>query len=1014
VQKPPKSSHVRPDGACTKKIKCQRKGLAPRFFFSGHGYNFPKTQGQMKAAPTLKTTNMETTILDVYHGPRLMPSQTTIPGKDRPAQLREYVDSVVLDALIKHPELTEYRKTLESYRDTGRGGERIVTYAPSASARNRGRYYADKGLSMQSFPRRIRHTLAKTIGGAVLYHDIDMVNAHPVLLSQICEHNKWSAEHLTRYVCKRDPELQAVMDAYHVDRDEAKELFIRLMYGGRFRSWAKDNNIAYEASTPFLEQLERETSKIMELIWTHPQFTEFRDIVENNHKDSQAHPHPTQSNSITKLLRKNPKASCMSLVLQDIEHQILMQMERFFATNGYETSVRVFDGLQLVAKCSPNSAIITLPPDLLRKCEAHVLRTIGFHIQLAEKHMNEALDIRTIAAVSGPLTEDAWKHKYIKALLIDSVGRWRWNKQFEKIGEHLFNAGISLSMFQQLSERFVGKKARDECTQLYTRLDLAATQELQSQAKQPGVQKDEAAPPVQEDEAAGGAEEDEAPAGEGKEKPKPHKAEDTKWMKALRSIERMAQKDNQSAFHGLRPIFDFQCPYTIDDLLCTTSLDRAEFLIPKVMARITGTTEEQWIKKTRHDDGTTKFVVMKNLSLLRSNVWTTTTAKNGDELPKSVPLQRVVSDTAQLRGLEMNFSSLDFIPYTGQRQPHTIGTRFNMFGGFPFQEMPGSFESIDWSPIQPILDFMRTLICGGGGGDNVANEATATKEWTFLQDFFCDMLQYPERKPRVCLVLYSKEQQIGKGAIARWLGQALYGNYFQQIDDENHILGDFTSVLSDHILINVDESSKHGQSYTLCGKLKNKISEPTISITRKGFDQYYITSAHRFIYCVNWKEALDIELFDMRFAVYECNPCFRGQKEKFEQIDEVLNANKALLWNYFRKRPIKKHWNKKIPMTAAKRSIVQTKYPSIIQFVLQCPKFWQGQTALTALTANSPSDIIWHWDTLYQHYREWARDQQILWFLQETREFVGAAANHRNQTWSRSGACQSGRLRQTE
>lgn len=260
-----------------------------------------------------------------------------------------------------------------------------------------------------------------------------------------------------------------------------------------------------------------------------------------------------------------------------------------------------------------------------------------------------------------------------------------------------------------------------------------------------------------------------------------------------------------------------------------------------------------------------------------------------------------------------------------------------------------------------------------------AAAATAAKEWNFLQDFFCDMLQYPERKPRVCLVLYSKEQQVGKGAITRWLGQALYGKYFQHIDDENHILGDFTSVLADHILINVDESSKHGQSYTLCGKLKNKISEPTISITRKGFDQYYITSAHRFIYCVNWKEALDIELFDMRFAVYECNPCFRGHKEKFEQIDEVLNANKALLWNYFRKRPIKKHWNKKILMTAAKRSIVQTKYPSIIQFVLQCPKFWQGQTALTAnQQLQSPSDIVWHWVTLYQQYREWARETNKL------------------------------------
>ena len=875
--------------------------------------------------------------------PQVPPLQSpllTIPGTDRPIKLREYVDSVVLDALVKHPEVTEYRKKLETYRDTGRGGERIVTYAPSASAQNRGRYYADKGLSMQSFPRRIRHTLSRTIDGTVLYHDIDMVNAHPVLLSQVCKRNEWNAEHLTRYVCKRDAELQLVMDAYHVDRDAAKELFIRLMYGGRFRSWAKDNNIADEAPTPFLEHLEKEISTIMELIWTHPQFAELRNIVENNSVKDQ----PTQSHSITKLLRKNQKASCMSLLLQDIEHKTLMQMESFFAANRYETSVRVFDGLQLVAQNT------CLPADLLRQCEAHIFRTIGFHIQLAEKPMNEALDIRTIAAVSGPLTEDTWKHKYIKSLLIESLGRWRWNKRWVTIGELLFRAEISLSLFKQLSERFVGKITQDKCTELYNRLALAESPK-HTQATNADTE----------------------PIAENDQKSNKLQVDDTKWMDALRSIEKMAQYDNPIAFQHLRPIFDFQCPYTIDDLLCTTTLGRAEFLIPKVMARITGTTEEQWIKKTRRDDGTTNFVVMKNLSLLRSNVWTTTKTKSGEEQPISVPLQRVVSDTAQSRGLEMNFNSLDFIPYIGHRLPHTVGTRFNMFGGFPFQEMPGSFESIDWSPIQPILDFMRTLICGG----IITNEANAKKEWNFLQDFFSDMLQYPERKPRVCLVLYSKEQQIGKSAIVRWLGETLYGKYFQQVDDENHVLGDFTSVLADHTIINIDESSKHGQSYTLCGKLKNKISEPTTSITRKGFDQYYTTSTHRYIYCINWKEALDIELFDMRFAVYECNPCYRGQKEKFDQIEEVLNANKALLWNYFRKRPIKKHWNKKIPMTAAKRSIVQTKYPSITQFVLRCPKFWQGQTALTTNQQRSPADIVWHWDTLYQHYREWARDQQI-------------------------------------
>jgi hypothetical protein len=256
--------------------------------------------------------------------------------------------------------------------------------------------------------------------------------------------------------------------------------------------------------------------------------------------------------------------------------------------------------------------------------------------------------------------------------------------------------------------------------------------------------------------------------------------------------------------------------------------------------------------------------------------------------------------------------------------------------------------------------------------------------WNFVLDFFCDMLQYPARKPRICMVLYSKEQQIGKSAIIRWIGEVLYGKYFRQVDDENHVLGDFTSVLADHIIINIDESSKHGQSYTLCGKLKNKISEPQSSITRKGFDQYYITSAHRYVYCINYKEALDIELFDQRFLVLECDPRHRGQKEAFDNIERIINENKALFWNYFRKRPINKHWNRKIPMTDAKRSIIQTKYPSIVQFVVRSPKFWLGQqNAVNGGGSEEngavagPAEIVWHWDTLYQHYREWAREQQI-------------------------------------
>jgi hypothetical protein len=60
----------------------------------------------------------------------------------------------------------------------------------------------------------------------------------------------------------------------------------------------------------------------------------------------------------------------------------------------------------------------------------------------------------------------------------------------------------------------------------------------------------------------------------------------------------------------------------------------------------------------------------------------------------------------------MNFAELDFFPYTEDTQPVLPPATLNMFGGFPFQEMHSSFRSTDWSPVFPILQTMRTVLCG--------------------------------------------------------------------------------------------------------------------------------------------------------------------------------------------------------------------------------------------------------------------------------------------------------------
>jgi hypothetical protein len=146
--------------------------------------------------------------------------------------LTEKVDTLALNKLVDHPSISnEDLRLLKRYKAAlNSDGSRIVTYKPAKHGF--GRVYADKGLSLQFFPKSIRHTLAKSI-----YHDIDIANAHPCILSQLCSKNNWPSPKLQDYVNNREFYLQSVMDRCIVTRNQAKELFLRLSYGGTFVKW---------------------------------------------------------------------------------------------------------------------------------------------------------------------------------------------------------------------------------------------------------------------------------------------------------------------------------------------------------------------------------------------------------------------------------------------------------------------------------------------------------------------------------------------------------------------------------------------------------------------------------------------------------------------------------------------------------------------------------------------------------------------------------------------------------
>ena len=83
---------------------------------------------------------------------------------------------------------------------------------------------------------------------------------------------------LTKYVMNRKQVLNDVMNYYNVKRDQAKQLFIILLYGGSFRSWKNEHKIK-QTILPSIAQMKKGFSTIKDMIIHNNQH--MRTIIKN-------------------------------------------------------------------------------------------------------------------------------------------------------------------------------------------------------------------------------------------------------------------------------------------------------------------------------------------------------------------------------------------------------------------------------------------------------------------------------------------------------------------------------------------------------------------------------------------------------------------------------------------------------------------------------------------------------------------------------------------------------------
>ena len=236
-----------------------------------------------------------------------------------------------------------------------------------------GRVNPEKGLGLYNIRRQLRQTLCKEY-----YTDIDIENCHPAILLQICKmyEDEFDFDCLDEYVNDRQKCLHEVMSTYNCSRDQAKVLFIILLYFGGFDRWVKTNGIEeYDEGgnkvgiNKLCKLFKKELGEIGEKIVVKNE--EIRKFVEQRKEKQGKEDY-------------NEVGTVVSFYLQEIENRILETMYEHCVSKKYVVN-------DCVVLCADGIMIETdkFKPQILDEFNKVIKKKFDFDLKFTVKEMKQ-------------------------------------------------------------------------------------------------------------------------------------------------------------------------------------------------------------------------------------------------------------------------------------------------------------------------------------------------------------------------------------------------------------------------------------------------------------------------------------------------------------------------------------------------------------------------------------------------------------------------------------------------
>jgi P4 family phage/plasmid primase-like protien len=294
------------------------------------------------------------------------------------------------------------------------------------------------------------------------------------VLEQICRRNNLSTPFLTTYVQEREKCLKEIVDTYQcletedkvygASRENAKTLFIRLVYLGKFDTWYTD--LWAEVKKRFIKDGGDE-EEIPQFEWNSPTdfiaglIAELKDIanyIKDNNPDlyEAVKKHKKVQKDSGFKTSQNLLSSTMSYYLQDIERRILETIYKLAKSKGIikDEAVLCADGMMVPTK--------NYSPELLTLFKKEVKDKLDLDVNFSSKDMNQDI-LQALEDESNYLPEEEFK-------------AWEKTKQESEV----YNPMEFWNMISNLNQMDIAKWYYDEHKHAYIYSDRTGWYEYNS------------------------------------------------------------------------------------------------------------------------------------------------------------------------------------------------------------------------------------------------------------------------------------------------------------------------------------------------------------------------------------------------------------------------------------------------------------------------------------------------------------------------------------------------------